>query len=501
MGMLDVFRRKKEAPPRMSKRRYDGAQVGRLFSDFQVTQRSADSEIRYSLKTLRDRCRDLSRNNEYARRYLHLIRTNVVGERGITLQMKAMNANGTLDAIANAQIEREWARFTRPGNCTTDGKMSWVDLQALVIESMARDGECLLRIVQYPGNADRFAIHVIEPDLLDEEKNERASNGNEIRMGVEFDRFRRPVAYHLLTSHPGDYQFTQYNRRTERVEAENILHLFLPDRAQQSRGAPWMATAISSLKMLHGYREAELVAARTAASKMGFFVSRSGEGFVGDDTEDSVVPLTDAEPGSFFQLPKDVEFQQWDPAHPTSAFADFEKSILRGIASGLGVSYHSLANDLTQTSYSSIRQGTIEDRDFYRMLQGRLIEHMVMPIFERWLLNAMTIGRVSLPIDKFEKFYGAAQFRPRGFQWVDPQKEINAHVVALQNGLISMQDVANVYGRDVEEVFAQISRDKQLAEQFGLKMAFEPFGGGQSPYGPGKINLQTGESFDEQTGG
>lgn len=497
MGMLDVFRRKKPAP--IAKRRYDGAQMGRLFSDFQATQRSADSEIRYSLKTLRDRCRDLSRNNEYARRYLHLVRTNVIGERGITLQMKAVNANGTLDAIANQQIEREWARWSRIGNCSVDGKLSFVDAQALAVEGMARDGECLIRMVNYPGSPGRIALEFLEPDLLDEEKNERAPNGNEIRMGVEFDKYRRPVAYHLLTSHPGDYQFTQYNRRTERVEAENIIHLFLPDRAQQTRGTPWMSTAITSLKMLHGYREAELVAARTAASKMGFFISRSGEGFVGDDTEDAVIPLTDASPGSFFQLPKDVEFQQWDPAHPTSAFADFERSILRGIASGLGVSYHSLANDLTQTSYSSIRQGAIEDRDFYRMIQQRLIEHFVLPVFERWLLNAMTIGLVSLPIDKFEKFYGAAQFRPRGFQWVDPQKEINAHVVALQNGLISMQDVANVYGRDVEEVFSQIARDKQLAEQFGLKMAFEPFGGGQSPYGPGKINLQTGETFDAMT--
>jgi lambda family phage portal protein len=497
MGMFDIFRRKKP----QSKRRYDGASGGRLFADFMAPQRSADSEIRYSLKTLRDRCRDLARNNEYARRYLHLVKTNVVGERGATLQVKALNTDGTLDAIGNSQIEREWSRWSRVGNCTVDGKMSFVDAQAMVIESLARDGEALIRIVNYSGNRDRFALQFLEPDVIDEEKNERASNGNEIRMGVELDKYRRPVAYHILTEHPGDYQFSQYDRRTQRVEADSLIHLYLPDRAQQTRGVPWMSTAISSLKMLHGYREAELVAARTAASKMGFFVSRSGDGFIGDDVQDSVVPIVDAEPGTFFQLPKDVEFQPWDPSHPTSAFADFEKSILRGIASGLGVSYHSLANDLTQTSYSSIRQGSIEDRDFYRMLQSYMIQHFVLPIYERWLINAFTIGAVNLPIDKFDKFAGASQFRPRGFQWVDPQREISAHVIALENGLISLQDVANVYGRDVEEVFAQIARDKQLADQFGLKLAFEPFGGGQSPYGPMKINLQTGESFEEMTDG
>ena len=497
MGMLDIFRRKPK--PVAKKRGFDGAATGRLFSDFVTSQRSADSELRYSLKTLRNRCRELARNNEYARRYLHLVKTNVVGERGASLQVKATNVDGSLDTIGNTIIEQEWKRWSKVGSCTVDGRLSFADAQAMVVESIARDGEALVRIVNYDGNQDRFALEFLEPDLIDEEKNERAPNGNEIRMGVEFDQYRRPVAYHMLTEHPGDYQFHQYDRRTQRVDAESILHLYMPDRAQQTRGVPWMSTALTSLKMLHGYREAELVAARTAASKMGFFVSRSGEGFMGDDLEDSVIPITDAEPGSFFQLPRDVEFQPWDPSHPTSAFGDFEKSILRGIASGLGVSYHSLANDLTQTSYSSIRQGSIEDRDFYKMIQSYMITHFVMPIYEKWLINAFTIGSVNLPIDKFDKFASASQFRPRGFAWVDPQREINAHVVALQNGLISLQDVANVYGRDVEEVFAQVARDKQLADQFGLKLAFEPFGGGQSPYGPGKINILTGESFDEMT--
>jgi len=480
MGIFDAFRR----PQKKSKRSYDGANVGRLFSDFRPVQRSADSEIRYNLKTLRNRCRDLSRNNEYARRYLHLVKTNVVGERGVSLQERAINENGTMDTMANDMIEREFLKWSRAGVCTVDGRMSWVDAQAMVIESMARDGECLIRMVNYGGNADRFALQFLEPDLLDEEKNERLSDGRKIRMGVELDKWHRPIAYHILTSHPGDIDFATPSRRTERVPADRILHLYLPDRAEQSRGVPWMATAISSLKMLHGYREAELVAARTAASKMGFFTSPAGDGFTPDDYEDNIVPIMEAEPGTFQQLPMGVSFQQFDPQHPTSAFADFEKAVLRGIASGLGVSYYALANDLTQTSYSSIRQGAIDDRDFYKMLQRFLIDHFVRPVFREWLLQSMTVGGVTLPINKYDKFADSASFRPRGFQWVDPQKEIAAQVTALQNGLISMQDVAGVYGRDVEETFAQIARDKQTAADFGLSLAFEPFGAQKLPVQP-----------------
>ena len=104
MALLDIFRRKDKP---LRKRGYDGAQVGRLFSDFITSQRSADSELRHTLKTLRNRCRELVRNNEYAKRYVHLLKTNVVGERGVTLQEKALNADGTLDQIGNRIIEQE----------------------------------------------------------------------------------------------------------------------------------------------------------------------------------------------------------------------------------------------------------------------------------------------------------------------------------------------------------------------------------------------------------
>jgi len=88
----------------------------------------------------------------------------------------------------------------------------------------------------------------------------------------------------------------------------------------------------------------------------------------------------------------------------------------------------------------------------------------------------MDFGDIPLPSNKYDKFSDNAMFRGRGWNWVDPLKEINAAVVGLNNGILSMQDVAANYGRDVEETFSQIARDKELAQQLGLSMAFEPFG-------------------------
>lgn len=495
MALLDFLRneqpvKKRTRVGRRMGRNYSGASKSRLFTDFIAPSNSADSNLKYQLGTLRDRSRDLARNNEYAKRFLNLIKTNVVGESGFTLQVRARNDDGQLDASGNTILENAFKAWGRMGSAEVSGRMSWLDCQRFTAEGLARDGEVFIKKIRNPRFRNGFTIQFIEPDLVDHEKNgHNEDNGNEIRMGVELDEFHRPVAYYILTDHPNDDFFaTPRSRKHIRVPADQIIHVFMPSRTYQTRGEPFMAPAIAGLKMLGGYREAELVAARSAAAKFGVITTPSGDEYVGDDETDDGVPIIDMEPGTYSQLPAGHEFQMIDPTHPTTAFADFESAVLRGIASGLNVSYTSLSNDLTGVSYSSIRQGTIEERDHYRLLQSFLIEHFCEPIFRAWLDAALDIGSIPIPINKFDKFSDNIHFRGRGFAWVDPQREISASVVGLQNGLLSMNDVAANYGRDVEELFTQIQNDKEMAERYGLKLAFEPFGGGQSAYGPMKIN-------------
>ena len=477
MGLLSFFKRTKSAP---AKRDYLAASKGRLYMDFKGSNKSADSEIRWSLRDLRNRSRDLERNNEYARRYLQLLQTNIVGENGFRLQLKGRNIDGTIDMAGNNIIEAAWEEFSRLGGPTVDGKMSMTDLSNHVIRGMARDGEVFLHIVNKNYLRHGIGVQIIEPDRVDDQMNETLRDGNQVRMGIELDSStRRVAAYHVLVNNPGDYDYATTTTGTfrQRILADRMLHIYLQERADQTRGVPWTVTAMPALKMLHGYREAELVAARVGAAKMGFFTSPSGDGFTADGFEDTFTPLYDAEAGTFHQLPAGVDFKAFDPTHPTTAFADFEKAILRGIAGGLGVSYTALANDLEGTSYSSIRQGALEERDFYKTQQRFMIEHFIDPMFRLWMRHVMDFALI--PINgpgKFEKFALGISWRARGFQWVDPLKEINAAVVGLQNGIISHTDIAATYGRDAEETFAQIQRDKEMAKIFGLTMAYEPFG-------------------------
>ena len=416
---------------------------------------------------------------------MNLLKTNVIGGKGFGLQVKALDTVGKLDETGNSAVEQAFMQWGKLGNPTVDGRMAWADAQRLCLEALARDGEVF--VVKHRGNGfkDSFAIEFIESDQVDETKNEKLANGNEIRMGVELNKFKKPVAYHFLSYHPGDYDFTtmSVSKKTIRIPADKVIHVFMPLRSGQTRGEPWMSPAMSGLKQLSAYIEASLVAARVGASKMGFFTSPGGDGFIADDL-DGQVPIMDAEPGTFHQLPTGVDFKTFDPQNPNNEFESFHKSVLKSVASALGISYTSLSNDLEATSYSSIRQGALEERDYYRDIQQFMIDHFVRPVFEGWLESAMEINSFGIPLRQYDRFSDSAEFRGKGWSWIDPLKEMNASVVGLKSGILSIQDVASQYGKDAEELMAQIQRDKNLADQFGIKYALEPYGAQFVPQEP-----------------
>ena len=478
-------------------RNYKATQSGNLFADWISGSSNADSNIRFNLRKIRDRCREQARNNDYAKRYLQLLVTNVVGQNGIRFQSKARNLDGNLDQLGNQTLEKEWKRWGKKGNCSIDGKLSFLDAQKLFIETLARDGEVLIRHITSNNSQDPYRIQFLDADYLDEDKNELMKNGDEIIMGVKLNKYKKPVSYYLFKEHPHNLYHGKYDRKHIEVPAEDILHAYQIERPEQTRGVPFMTTALNRLKMLDGYEEAELVAARVGASKMGFFTSPAGDGYSGEDVEDSYTPIMSAEAGSFEQLPDGMGFQQFDPQHPTSGFDAFHKSVLRGIASGLGVSYVSLANNLEGVNYSSIRQGTLEERDNYRILQQFMIEHFIEPIFNKWLLQTMSFkDNFLLPPDKYDKFADSATFIGRSWGWVDPVKEVKANVEGLQAGVVTMQDIQANYGRDVEELFEQHQREEELAKQYDVKTAYQPFGAMKMP-----VDAEIQEDGDEDEQG
>jgi len=164
----------------------------------------------------------------------------VIGQ-GIKHQAQVrMVRGGRLDERLNSLVEHEWKKWGKAKNCHAGGTLSWSDVQRLCLNSMIESGEVFIRFVnqQFGDSRVPLGLEILEADFLDDDYTGLESNGNRVRMGVEINEWGRPVAYHFLTYHPGDYQFSYGNiaqKRRIRVPADEIIHLYSPDRP---RGKP-----------------------------------------------------------------------------------------------------------------------------------------------------------------------------------------------------------------------------------------------------------------------
>ena len=463
--------------PASVKRQFNAANVDRLTADWITSPTSADAELQGNIALIRERARDLERNDNFVEKYLFELENNIIGS-GIKLQCEPRNPDGKTDLLAKEAIEYAWRKQGAMENYTMTGQHTEQTADRMAIRSIARDGEVLVRIIRGAPNKYRFSIQLLEPDHLDATFMGRAPNGNEIRMGVELNKWKMPIAYWIDTDHPGDYYTTMQTggQRRERIPADEMLMPFRANRVEQTRGVSWLVTAMNHLKMLGGYEEAELVAARTAAAKMGFFYSDGADYGPTDVNKPDADFSMEAEPGQFDQLPDGLKFQAWDPQHPTTAFEGFRKAMLRRVASGLTMSYNTLANDLENVNYSSLRDGKITERDGYRVIQDFMVATYKRPIYLAWLQWTIDLGLIKinrgigspLPAAKYEKF-AEHSFIPRRWQMVDPLKDAKALVMMRENNWTSDSRIVSELGLDLPELYDQIKEDSDLAKTKGVE--------------------------------
>lgn len=444
-------------------RPYSGAAVNRLTADWVTSPLSADRELLGDLKLLRARSRELVRNTGLGRQYLRLSVTNIIGAEGVMCDPRQKRGDRTHD-VANDRVRAAWAEWGKRTTCTADGRLSWHGVEKLAVATWKQDGEALIEMLPGFDNPWGLALRFWDADQLDHELNRTAANGlPEIRMGIELNSWGRPLAYHVWRAHPSEY--TQNER--VRIPADRMIHLFEPVRAGQTRGVPGLAAVMMEARMLQGYREAELVAARTAAAKMGFIQQASDDSGLPVDINSSTPAQMDAAPGVIDTLAPGQTFAAWDPQHPTTAFDGFCKAVTRHYAAGAGLSYMSLSGDLSDTSYSSGRIGLLAERDVWEDDQQTVIEALHGRVFGVWLQQAILSGQ--LP-SAYSRAADSIVWRPRRWPWVDPQKDLEAAKLGIEQGLTSRTRICAETGQDAYEVMEELAEEEDWAEELGLTL-------------------------------
>jgi len=457
------------------RRSYAGAIVSRLTSDWMSTRASADAEIRNSLSKLRDRSREMVRNNPYAKQAKRTTQVNVVGS-GIKLQSQVQQVRGRKPSEAiNRLIEEKWHLWTRAQYCDVAGRHSFHMMEWLATGALPESGEALFRIIRRPFGGSRvpLALEMIESDVLDEEyQGPTLAKLNEWRMGVEINEWGRPVRYAFLTRHPGDYWFQNAPQKGDKhvfLPAADVIHLFLPERPQQHRGVPWFHSVMADAHQLQGYEEAAVIRARAGASVMGFVTSPEGE-LEGDDVE-ADRRISEFEPGMWKYLEPGQNVEVPNISSPDQQYEMFVKNKVRRFASGFGCSYETLSRDFSETNYSSSRLSLLEDREHWKVIQSYLIENFHNRVFREWLDLAVLAGE--LPFDDYDsrpERYDTPRWMARGWDWVDPLKEAKAYRQMEQAGYMTKAQIVAKLGGDFFDNLTEFSREQQAAEELSVEL-------------------------------
>lgn len=462
---------------------YQGSRMSRLELDWIAGVQAADEEIKRDAHRLRARARELSRNNALAKQYTRLVRLNVVGANGPTHQARIRDNAGDLNKRLNDTVEDAFAEWAQ-GPVTRDGRHTLVALEGQLAVAVRVDGEVLVRTWTGPNVVNKYGLLLepIDADQLDHTYNRDRTDGvTEIRMGVEIDDAGAPIAYHVWDS---PFSWARQRKR-ERIPASQILHLYDPERVNQTRGVTDFHAVTIALHFAGEYAHYELVAARIGAAKpiiwkriVGATIAGSSDADPAADAENRA-PMDELEPGMFGYAPEGYEPANVQLDHPSSAFESFMREQKREIASGLGVGYAALTSDLSMSSYSSTRHGSLLERDTWRGMQQWFIRGFMRPTYAAWMREALLVGaesggRKGLVIgsrDVRGPALLAAEFTPRGWDAVDPLKDANATIALISNGLWSRTRAAAEMGVDVDDLFDELAEEAKAAAERGITIS------------------------------
>lgn len=462
-------------------RYFVGAKTSRLVNDWITELESINVALKNEYRQLLVRSRELAANNDYVKGFIKRCVTNIIGHKGFTLQNRAIRNNQPDDEI-NQLVENKFDEWSKREYADVNKSLSFCEMQKLMVKQWKRDGNVLIRKVYDKKNKFGFALQLLDVDSLAIKYNDRLSNGNVVKMGIEFNKYNQRVAYHFYVDNNNDSYFNYYSynyyNNTVRIPAEEIIHFYTSDYPSQILGIPAITSSLITLHNLRGYDEAAIINARAGAYKMGFIQTQPNQNlhsqYVGDKIDDQGNIISEFAPGVIELLPAGLEYKGWDPSYPHGEYPSFVKAILRRIATGIGVAYANWVGDLESVNYSSMRSGLLDERDNWKDDQSSFIDGVMIPIFNEWLKYAILNKQINVSFADYDKVC-KPEFIGRRWDWVDPRADIEAKVMAVKNNLTTLTDVMAEMGVDFEDYIRRRKKElEKLKEIKELEMEIYP---------------------------
>lgn len=453
---------------------------------------TADDVIIPELQTLRERSRDLNRNDPFASALTRSVTDLVIGL-GFRPQCRI---NATRLGITPEQAkewqdaaEFAWSRWEE--TCDIAGRMHFCEMQALLFRSMWEGGDVFVNLPFLPERVREvesrpygLAVEIVEADRIDSPFDSN-SGAADIRAGVEVGSRGQHLAYWVAKTPQGSRYFRNGNefkrvRRLNEAGRVQMLQLMLADRAPQTRGVPIYAPVLAMFDDLGGFWESEYYAARIQACLSAWITtpdSATTANRLRQKNERGASNSWDLEPLAVNVLEPGMEPKFATPNRPGGTFEPFVLASLRAIGAAVGFPLEVFAKDYSRTTFHSGRAALLDTWRTVQRYQQSFSNQLLKPLWRLVIEEAWLRGDLpNVPMMDAPHEWTRVRFIPaNGRMMIEPDKELKATEHALKLGLTTLADEASVHGRDWEEVLEQQVREavrrREILDQYGLTEA------------------------------
>ena len=443
---------------------YDAADHGRLNANWQAYNESADLTDRVARDTIRARARDLERNSDLANEIILAFRRNVVGK-GFTLQARTQS-----DEL-NSQVEALWRQWTKSRNCDVTGQQSLNQMLRMAVQRKKVDGGILFLKCYTKDGLLPFKLQALEVDELALSQSVPKYKDDRVVGGVEFNRYGKPTGYWVQQYSIDGWQTTE----PEFHPAKDVIFYYSKRRPSQLREVSDFAPTISRIRDANEFITAVSVKERIAACLAVFIrktvpttgFGRSGQTAAAPKTTYDGKTLT---PGMITEMNAGDDVQVVDPKSGSGDATTFLKMQQRLIGGGQGISYETAARDMSETTYSSARQASIEDEATFGE-EIELLQDVMSEIYETFLISAILAGKIAIPdFWEHKELYLGHEWVASPKKWIDPKKESEANATALKSGQKTFKQIAAEQGVDWKRQLEDMAEVQEYAAQLGVKI-------------------------------
>lgn len=435
------------------------------------------------------RVEDLYANDGLAKSSVNALGTNVIGA-GLVPQsvIPAKRLGISPEQAKDVQDQMEWLWTEWCAKAHYSGRMTFAEMQRLAVLSLIRNGEFLHLPLREKRPTSRFALCLqdIRPTRLrtpfDRQYDPHLCDG------VELSPTGVPVAYWIANPAPSPLSMDTMSYGSgdfRRIPAAvghwpGMFHVFRTESEEQHRGVSCLAPVVKFFRHLNDSIDYELMGQVLAAAFPVFIGRENGAqqlpGYVtqemeGDDEE--MHYYQDVHPGSIMYGNKGEKPEVLESKRPSPNFVNFCELVMHIMGSALEIPYEVLTKDFTKTTYSSARAALMEAWRVYELYRNFMVSHYCQIVWEMVQEEAWLRGYLTLPVAAPDFYAGRTYWcntrwigPARGY--VDPLKEVQGTIMALDAGLMSRSEAIAERGGDFDEICEQLATEKARREELGI---------------------------------